>query len=71
MSASSVREYVKFQRMIGLIILVGLGIIPLLTLYAFDVMMFHPYVALISVISGLYIYINSWKYSPLGGINDR
>jgi hypothetical protein len=71
MSTRVIREYVKFQRMMGLIILIGLGIIPILSLITFDIVLFHPYAALVSMVSGTYIYVNSRKYLHSGDVHDR
>jgi hypothetical protein len=63
MTVKDTREFGKFLKVIGLILFWGLGVIPLGLFIFEDVLVFHPYAALISVISGSYIYVRSRKYS--------
>lgn len=59
MTTKDIARFQKFQRRLGLILLIGLGIIPLVALFWLNIIIFHPYAAIIGVVAGGYIYNNA------------
>lgn len=65
------REHGKFLRTIGLILLWGMGIVPLCSLFILGTTLMLPYVSVVSTVAAIYILRHARKYISKGDVDDR
>lgn len=65
--SKDVTLHANFLRGIAIILFVLLGVVPYWFLFDWGVVLLHPYVSLISMIAGGYVYFHSRKVRNLAG----